>query len=498
MSDLTIDKLGGAVQNFLSNQYPPIAGATTVFAAQPGGLPVDTSAFASNLLLPAQEINDLADITARALAGQFWPTLIKASGLYEILLSGIPTDGMTGDQLAEFGKLRGSADENFHNQLAGISATPANWWDMTANSNWTTHTTSSDDITGSLPPPVLPWHWHVLPPQHFPILSLGLHPGVLPIDRAMSIAAVHLSPSVTGTTSVVRPEMVGLHQTVATSAAESLKATTFAAQSLNTTALSTESLEATMSSAQPISVTAASARPVSMIASSRAIAQLVSVSSIQAVQAEHLGVSFDYCLVNLSRAWWNGLFVATKGWYIPTYGAGDLAMGSVDGSGGQCPTIPTAMILVRNVSISGSWSEQDRTAIPNAASFGPISLIGRSIDSNLTISIPGMQAVGWMTDILPILPPMSDPNLSTLGVQPSAGALDALPTLASGQQGPAVARLQGLLRADTAGSTDATLAIDSNYGPNTVSAVQAFQQRNGINSNGIVDEATWRKLLGLS
>ena len=482
MSDLTIDKLGSAIQDFLSSQYPSVAGAASVFAAQPGGLPVDTSTFASNLLLAAQEINDLADVTARVLVGQFWPTLIKASGLYEILLSGMPTAGMTGDQLVEFGKLRSNADADYHNQLAGITATPSNWWDITANSNWTTHTTSSDVVSGSLPAPVLPWHWRILPPPHIPILSAGLRPGSFPIDRALSMADARSPLPVASAAPVARAGMMELRQAVTTSEA----------------APSSQPISIATSAIEPLRVAPSAAQPISMVASQRAIAQLVSVSSTQTVEAEHINVSFDYCLVKLSRAWWDELFVATKGWYIPTYGSGDLATSAADGSGGQCPAIPTAMFLVRNVTISGSWSEQDRTAIPNAASFGPISLIGRSIDSSLTISIPGMQIVGWMADILPLLPPMSDPNLNTLGLPSAGGPLDSLPTLSSGQQGPAVARLQGLLRAALPGSTDTSLAIDGTYGPGTVSAVQTFQQQNGIHATGLVDEATWQKLLGLS
>ena len=486
MSDLTIDKLGSAIQDFFSSQYAPVAGVTSIFAAQPGGLPVDTSTFASNLLLAAQEINDLADVTARVLADQFLPTLIKASGLYEILLSGMPTDGMTSDQLVEYGKLRGNADADYHNQGTGITTTPSNWWDMSANNNWTTHSTSSDVVSGSQPPPIIPWHWRVLPPVHVPILNVGLHPGTLPINRVLPYVPIRPSPPIINTIPVTHPEMTELHPNVTALGAEALSTTSFTTQPINIATSAAES--------HALSV----ARPVSMLAAQQAIAQVVSVSSTQVVEAEHINMSFEYCLVKLSRTWWDELFVATKGWYIPTYGTGDLAVGSLDGSGGQCPAIPTAMFLVRNVTISGSWSEQDRTVIPNAASFGPISLIGRSIDSSLTISIPGMQIVGWMTDILPVLPPMSDPNLSAIEQSSPGSTLNALPTLSSGQQGPAVARLQGLLRAAVSGSTDATLAIDGTYGASTISAVQTFQQQIGIPSTGSVDETTWQKLLGLS
>jgi peptidoglycan hydrolase-like protein with peptidoglycan-binding domain len=72
-----------------------------------------------------------------------------------------------------------------------------------------------------------------------------------------------------------------------------------------------------------------------------------------------------------------------------------------------------------------------------------------------------------------------------------------LPTLMEGDTGVSVARAQGLLRACAPGSRDDSLSIDGQFGPLTAAAVRTFQARAGLPIDGLVDEPTWRSLLGL-
>ena len=72
-----------------------------------------------------------------------------------------------------------------------------------------------------------------------------------------------------------------------------------------------------------------------------------------------------------------------------------------------------------------------------------------------------------------------------------------LPNVATGAHGDTVRRVQGLLRAATPSSSDKTLAIDGSYGPATTAAVKAFQTSHQLTASGTVDQATWRKLLGV-
>ena len=109
--------------------------------------------------------------------------------------------------------------------------------------------------------------------------------------------------------------------------------------------------------------------------------------------------------VALNRSsWWNGLLVANTGWYLPGYRAGDLAPGSLTETGGICGGLPTAMVLIRDLTIRGSWTSADQSALAQASTFGPFSLLGRTISPDLTVQVAGIQIIGWVVTELPQLP----------------------------------------------------------------------------------------------
>lgn len=70
--------------------------------------------------------------------------------------------------------------------------------------------------------------------------------------------------------------------------------------------------------------------------------------------------------------------------------------------------------------------------------------------------------------------------------------VEFLPMLQAGNTGGFVSLLQTCLKY----TGDYTDAIDSSFGPNTKLAVKAYQQRYGIDVDGIVGKKTWTKLIG--
>jgi hypothetical protein len=98
-------------------------------------------------------------------------------------------------------------------------------------------------------------------------------------------------------------------------------------------------------------------------------------------------------------------------WYIPGLRAGDFASGTYENNDRRFAFVPDKFIAVKNLSISAQWSEEDRTFAKNAASFGPFSLIEMKFENDTLIS-PGMQIFAWFCEIMPMLPPKSDPALA--------------------------------------------------------------------------------------
>lgn len=71
------------------------------------------------------------------------------------------------------------------------------------------------------------------------------------------------------------------------------------------------------------------------------------------------------------------------------------------------------MLVVKNVNITANWSQEDLARIQGtAAALGPFSLVNYKFN-NGALSAPGMQIIAWVCQVMPALPPASDPALGT-------------------------------------------------------------------------------------
>lgn len=77
---------------------------------------------------------------------------------------------------------------------------------------------------------------------------------------------------------------------------------------------------------------------------------------------------------------------------------------------------------------------------------------------------------------------------------PAAGGIN-LPMLRQGDKGEVVRAAQFLLNGR--GASVGMWGADGDFGPQTRSAVLAYQRRNGLEADGIIGNQTWKKLLGV-
>jgi hypothetical protein len=146
-------------------------------------------------------------------------------------------------------------------------------------------------------------------------------------------------------------------------------------------------------------------------------------TSTQRVESQNLTLSLEYCFVQISRdAWWNEVLVRLPGWCAPGLRAGDLVPGR-QGTG-LSVGVPIAMVVTRNVRVSGRWSEADRAAADSHTSFGPweMSRSKMSFDKSqetATLEIPDTQVVAVVCSLLPSLPPADDPALVASKLPPA-------------------------------------------------------------------------------
>jgi 2-oxoglutarate dehydrogenase E2 component (dihydrolipoamide succinyltransferase) len=127
---------------------------------------------------------------------------------------------------------------------------------------------------------------------------------------------------------------------------------------------------------------------------------------------EGFTVEFEYTIVNFSRPWWDEVFLSAGNWMVPGFGRGAAASGNIPNVAASAITLITSgMVVVRNLHITSRWDEGERDQLASGAlNLGPFSLTGADVDSE-TLARPGAQAMGWICQVPPVLPPVGDPDL---------------------------------------------------------------------------------------
>jgi hypothetical protein len=157
-------------------------------------------------------------------------------------------------------------------------------------------------------------------------------------------------------------------------------------------------------------------------------------------------MSFDYCVVQLTRPWLSGDFLATPGWYVPGMAEGSYSSGpepvvsALAGSTsapagtsssatqqqpatyGPLTFIPTAFVAIKNLVMNASAIDGGATSTGPVSAFGPFSLVNATGAAN-ALTAPGIQVIGWICEAQPQLPPATDPALIPV---PSSSASTAV------------------------------------------------------------------------
>jgi hypothetical protein len=141
-------------------------------------------------------------------------------------------------------------------------------------------------------------------------------------------------------------------------------------------------------------------------------------------ETNDLRVSFEYTLVTIRRPWLNASLFGTKGWDAGNlYAKGLISNGTKRGQDAAVmPLLPTSFVVVRKVKISAKWSKADWSLITSKTGggggfgIGPFSISGSYAHSSSntsftsamasgTITVPGVQIIGFINQVVPYCPP---------------------------------------------------------------------------------------------
>lgn len=116
-------------------------------------------------------------------------------------------------------------------------------------------------------------------------------------------------------------------------------------------------------------------------------------------------ITFEACLVRITRDWLFWPLLHDTGWYVPGLSRGDVTR---PGAAGALTWLPTAMLVIRNLRITADWSSEDVAASEAATNFGPFTVTEKI--TNGVLANPAMQVVGWLLESMTVLPPNDAPS----------------------------------------------------------------------------------------
>ncbi len=125
-----------------------------------------------------------------------------------------------------------------------------------------------------------------------------------------------------------------------------------------------------------------------------------------------LTVEFSYQLVQIRRPWLFTPFLFNRNWYVQGMRRGQIADFAAGGNG-RLSWIPSAIVLVKDVTIRANWTSEAQAALARSYAVGPFLLGDKKTITRESLTISGIQWIASVSQALPQLPPRDDPALPT-------------------------------------------------------------------------------------
>lgn len=430
------------VKKFISNSYSGVDKTSSFLSFEPIGCMLDESDFQDqneeiNKIRATEQISILGDQIA-PIAPRFIPGSSRISSTYEELIesatftdSNLKVDDLT-PYMSKFGEVKNEALSKFHDgQRASINtpsgsylpvfSNPDNWYDINGNF-WSRKTFNATDDKSSDES-----GQKKLKRQKFPLMwkyNLKANPEILKeiTEKDKKLSDVSKVPSNKSIFNIkknllrqggqlnikpggekkpeTQPKMVLQHLKIKPFLFDTVNKEKPKVAGNNTSNLAIKNLNvlSTLQVADRLKL-------------SNAIAK-AGEADVAPVHSDQFSMTFDYCIVHLDRPWFNkSLFHYSKLWYCLALTEGYFSTGIKDETNeGKLNCIPSAMILVKDLRIKAAWTNEDKINAKQSFGLGVFN-INNSKFVNNELRIDGIQIVGWICEVLPKLPAISDPNL---------------------------------------------------------------------------------------
>jgi hypothetical protein len=441
MGTTAIADLEHSVRDFFLRLYDPDGTRLAQLGFENVGVSVEDSQFRVpadgpfNREKAIQETSTLVDHCLLIAAGTAERTMLSVTALQEFVLSAAAPAATPPDRVAIFERMKAEAARNYDTctrpstetgiDFAAVDATPDHWFDPAAPI-WTAYSfTAEDRVDAPQQPPRPPrWTWGVLQGDVAPVLKQppAVANKMLLMMMATPVAAPPPPPAPPpqepGATMVSAAQKLAAARMVGGAFTREAPHTLGKRRLFGKVRLTPEVADAT---AGPLRG-GLGGRFRGPLDKKRLASELVLGSGVVAgdaaatpepIKANRVTLSFKYALVNIDRPWWVGNVLQLSDWYVPGLPANYFSDGKDEENQGKAPVLPVAFIAVRELAITGSWSDSDQAVMDRSLRLGPFSLAGRTIErssTSVSLTVPGIQIVAWLGQTLPPCPPLGDPQ----------------------------------------------------------------------------------------
>lgn len=372
--------------------------------------PVDPSQYSPALAL--EYLSHRSNAVPSIQNQRFIETGRTIDGLYQILLVGsTPVDAASMELL---GAIKRTAETSFDQLVqaeSGVSeqfrpthSDPANWYDQSVASNWTPISINrSDQAPGSPPPPPVRFdprllRWNLAPVQVRPQLGITVSHASMSAIASAQLAPLPLDTPVTE-----------VREAPSAMRAATMSRMTFRqvpAVATTIAPMNRSVVAANVPVARRSEFVFFNARDRFGLAG-----EGVPVPPPQPpVSSDSFSIAVEISIVKLRRSWLSDGLLNLNGWYVPSTAKGAFSGGTGASDSGSLPVLPVACVLIRNLAVHATWSDDDQKNLENSTHLGTFCLLGRQYDHNsATLTVSGMQSVAWICDPLPLLPPADPP-----------------------------------------------------------------------------------------
>jgi hypothetical protein len=311
------------------------------------------------------------------------------------------------EALRSFGTIHAESSTGLSFAFKPSLASPRDWYDKTKKDNWTTHSFNITEPATSTPvnsgPRFQLWRKKIDDATMAQLVPSAANAQLVePARLATTLLVAHPTRPVQTTPSVVnasfrsaRPLMAARVNPVTAARVAPTNIRDHRA-SANTAAVRFDLGKVYLRQASTIPVN-----------EKIAVLQYIKCNApTQPATTNNISVSFDYCVVNISRPWYRQGFVNDTSWFIPGKTKGELTA-PVD-HGANLILLPVAAVAIKNLRIQAQWPAADIANSQEATEFGPFKVDSGIV--NNALSHEGLQIIGWLLERMPNLPPNDPPK----------------------------------------------------------------------------------------